>query len=559
MRNVSKKIGLTVCLLMLAIGAMGQLSDVKLRSPFDFDLLLSANFGELRSSHYHSGVDFKTGGVTGKQIRCVADGYICRAKVETGGYGLALYVMHDGYMTVYGHLDRFPAAVAKRVRKYQYDKEQFAVDMHFQPGEFPVKRGELLAYAGNTGYSFGPHLHFEVRDVTGNELYNPLQFYKNKIKDTRAPKATAIAVYPRQGEGVLFGESASRVFELKEGVLGDTIEAWGKIGFGVDVVDYMDNTTNKYGAYRIELLVDGEVLFESQMDNFSFVENKLILSGVDKGREERDEGSFQKLFVAPNNKFGQFRFGENRGWVTIDEERVYCVELCLVDYHGNKKTVKVAVRGNCCDILPMAGIEVLSWRNENVVEAQGASLSVPKGELFDDACLRIGNEEGVCAVTGYYASTGEDVFFRRGAELSLDAGDVNVADRSKLYICKITEKDTSWVGGRYADGKVVGKISSTGVYAVAADTVPPVLSPVNEKEWMKSARLVFDLYDNETKVSSFRGTLNGNFVLFKYSSKERRLTFDFGQENIRRGKHKLKVEVTDAYGNSTVFEKSIKY
>lgn len=559
MKNIAKKIGLTACLLLFAIGAGAQLTDVKLRSPFDFDLLLSANFGELRSNHYHSGVDFKTGGVAGKQIKCVADGYICRAKVEAGGYGLALYVMHDGYMTVYGHLDRFPAAVAKRVRKYQYDKERFGVDMHFQPGEFPVKRGEVLAYAGNTGYSFGPHLHFEVRDASGNELYNPLQFYKNKIKDTRAPKATAIAVYPRQGEGALFGESASRVFDLKEGVLGDTIEAWGEIGFGIDVLDYMDNTTNKYGVYRVELLVDGEVLFESQMDNFSFVENKLILSGVDKGREKRDEGSFQKLFVAPNNNFGEFKFGDCRGWVTIDEERLYSVEFRLLDYHGNKSTIKVAVRGESCDIVPMTGEEVLSWRNENYVETQGASLSVPKGELFDDACLSLCNDTGVCTVTGYYASTGEDVFFRRGAELSLDAGDVNVADRTKLYLCKMTEKDTSWVGGRYADGKVVGKILSTGVYAIAADSVPPVLSPVNEKEWMKSARLVFDLYDNETNVSSFRGTLNGNFVLFKYSSKDRRLTFDFGQENIRRGNHKLKVVVTDAYGNSTVFEKSIKY
>ena len=62
-------------------------------APFDFGLLLSGNFGELRSNHFHSGLDFKTQGVTGKPIRCVADGYISRASVQPGGYGLALYVM----------------------------------------------------------------------------------------------------------------------------------------------------------------------------------------------------------------------------------------------------------------------------------------------------------------------------------------------------------------------------------------------------------------------------------------------------------------------------------
>ena len=559
MKLILRKITLIICILLSAAGANAQFEGVELGSPFDFELLLSANFGELRSNHFHAGVDFKTGGVSGKQIKCVADGYICRAKVEAAGYGLALYVMHDGYMTVYGHLDRFPTDVAKRVRDYQYDKERFEVDLHFQPDEFPVKRGELLAYAGNTGYSFGPHLHFEVRDTTGNELYNPLCFYKDKIKDTRAPKATAVAVYPRQGGGSLFATNSSCVFKLKNGVLADTIEAWGDIAFAVEALDYMDKTSNKYGIYRTELFVDGEKYYESQMDNFSFGENKLILSSVDKGREKRDEGTFQKFFVAPNNPLRELKAGDSRGWVTIDEKRLYNVECHLVDYYGNKSVVNLVVRGDSCDIVQPANDMLLSWRKRNTINVPGASLVIPKGELFDDARLSIVNDEGLCTVSGGYASTGEDVFFHHGAELSLSAGDVPVDDKSKLYICEITEKDTSWVGGKYVDGSVVGTISSQGRYGIASDTVPPVLKPVNEKNWMNNARLVFDLYDNETRVTSFRGTLNGKFVLFKYNRKDKRLTFDFKQENIRSGNHKVKVVVTDAYGNSTVFEKSIKY
>ena len=155
MRYLLNKTVLFLSLLLSVGGSLAQPSlDEGLRSPFDFDILLSASYAELRSNHFHAGLDFKTGGVVGKPIMCVADGYIYRAKVEAAGYGMALYVMHDGFMTVYAHLDRFPDALAKRVRKYQYDKERFEVDMYFSPGDYPVKLGEFLAYAGNTGYSF---------------------------------------------------------------------------------------------------------------------------------------------------------------------------------------------------------------------------------------------------------------------------------------------------------------------------------------------------------------------------------------------------------------------
>ena len=165
MKNILNRITLTLALLLAVVHAFAQpAANEELRSPFDFDILLSASYGELRSNHFHSGLDFKTCGVVGKPIMAVADGYIYRAKVEAAGYGQALYVKHDGYMTVYAHLDLFPDAIAERIRKYQYDNECFEADLYFAPGDYPVTRGEFLASAGNTGYSFGPHLHFELRD-----------------------------------------------------------------------------------------------------------------------------------------------------------------------------------------------------------------------------------------------------------------------------------------------------------------------------------------------------------------------------------------------------------
>ena len=125
-------------------------------SPFDFPLLLSGNFGELRANHFHGGVDFKTQGVVGKPIHCIADGYISRVTVTPGGYGQAVYITHsNGFTSVYGHLHKFMTEVEKVVEDYQYEHETFAVDLTFGPERFPLKQGEVFALAGNEGYSFG--------------------------------------------------------------------------------------------------------------------------------------------------------------------------------------------------------------------------------------------------------------------------------------------------------------------------------------------------------------------------------------------------------------------
>lgn len=555
---------ISLLVLLLCTGALSsraqRLRDVDLHSPFDFDILLSASYAELRSNHFHAGLDFKTGGVVGKPISCVADGYIYRAKVEAAGYGMALYVMHDGFMTVYAHLDRFPDAIAEHVRKYQYDNECFAADVYFAPGNFPVKRGEFLAHAGNSGYSFGPHLHFEVRDSTGTRLYNPLPYYKHLVTDTRAPKATAVAVYPRLGAGSLSASPASGVFKFNDGVLNDTIEAWGDIAFGIEALDYMDGTTNKYGLYSIELSVDGELCFENRMDTHTFSESRLILACVDQARERRGEGTFQKLYRMPNNPFGEYRSAAGRGWVTIDEQRLYNVECRIADFHGNESRYTFVVRGDSCgSVQPLDMPHVLRWNVSNVLETEGARLRIPRNEMFDDACLSIVYDDS-CTISGSCLSTDEDVVFWHGANLLLKVGEgLSDIAPGKLYICKKGAKGNSYVGGKYSKGWLGATIPSQGVYGIAVDTVPPVLAPLDEAAWEKNAKVAFRLDDDETTVSSFRGTLNGKFVLFKYNRKERRLTFDFKEENIKSGTHSLRVEAVDACGNTAVFEKSIKY
>ena len=559
MKGVVNRLLLVVVLAAGAFGVAAQKS-VSFDVPFDFPLLLSGNFGELRSNHFHAGLDFKTQGVTGKPIKCVADGYICRAKVQSGGYGLALYVMHDnGYMTVYGHLEQFPAGVAKRVRDFQYSNEVFEVDMNFTPSEFRVERGEILALAGNTGYSFGPHLHFEVRDSTGNELYDPMTFYKGALRDSRAPQALSVAVYPKRGEGVVNGTAVSKTCKVIDSALTDTIEVWGKVGFGVKALDYMDNTHNKYGVRRIELLVDGVKRFGSELDNFSFDENRLINAWVDYERHINDGEWYQKMFVDAFNPLRAISADDAGGWVTVDEERLYNVECRLSDFHGNTGVCVFVVKGKRSTVQEQQGYTHVLYRGvQNVVDFMGMKLEVPAGELFDNAFLNV-TLVGTGAFSGRYDLGGVAYPLWHGGVLSLRVDDLKGVDPAKLYMKRITKKGGHSVGGKFADGCLVAKVNILGCYEVAADTVPPRVRPVKEAAWARNAKVVLAVADGETSIKSFKGKLNGEFVLFEYSSKNSRLTLDLKKENIRRGVHDIEVSVVDACGNETTYRGCLKY
>ena len=130
------------------------------RSPLDIPLYLSGTFGELRSNHFHSGIDIKTQGVQGKNVYAIADGYVSRIKVSAGGYGKVLYITHpNGTVSVYGHLKKFNKEIEKYVRDLQYKNESFEVETFPEKNLLPVIKSDVIAYSGNTGSSGGPHLH----------------------------------------------------------------------------------------------------------------------------------------------------------------------------------------------------------------------------------------------------------------------------------------------------------------------------------------------------------------------------------------------------------------
>lgn len=531
----------------------------QLRKPMDIPVLLSGNFGELRSNHFHSGIDFKTQGVEGKPIHSVQDGYVSRISVSPWGYGNGLYITHpDGTTTVYGHLQKFSQKITAYLKEKQYEQESFNVNLSLTPEELPVKEGELVALSGNTGSSGGPHLHFEVRDTETEEPMDPIEYYKDLIKDTQAPKIQGIMVYSMPGKGVVNG--SRRKLELKpvtakngKQTLTGKIEAWGEIGLAVKGYDYMDNTSNIYGIKDITLTADSQVIFHSNLDRFAFDESRYLNSFTDFEEWKEHRSFYIKSFVDPGNRL-RFIESLNRGILTIDEPRTYHLTYQLADAFGNTTQLSIRIEGKEQPIpeIDTENTELFHWWSDNRFGAKGIRLTIPKGNLYDDLYFHYSVKEDSTALGTTHILHNKPVAFHKSAKLSLRLQTDTLDNKLQYGIVRLQNGRRSWTGGVYRNGWVDADIKEMGSYTLGQDLVPPTITPLNPATWVSKQAIALRLSDNLSGVQTYRGEIDGQYVLFEMNSKSV-ITYHFDKERLARGKHTLKLVVTDACGNQSTY------
>lgn len=546
--------------IILLAGTTSNIAEAQqLRKPMDIPVLLSGNFGELRSNHFHSGIDFKTQGVEGKPIHSVQDGYVSRISVSPWGYGNGLYITHpDGTTTVYGHLQKFSQKITAYLKEKQYEQESFNVNLNLAPDELPVKEGELVALSGNTGSSGGPHLHFEVRDTETEEPMDPIEYYKDLIKDTQAPKIQGIMVYSMPGKGVVNG--SRRKLELKpvtakngKQTLTGKIEAWGEIGLAVKGYDYMDNTSNIYGIKDITLTADSQVIFHSNLDRFAFDETRYLNSFTDFEEWKEHRSFYIKSFVDPGNRL-RFIESLNRGILTIDEPRTYHLTYKLADAFGNTTQLSIRIEGKEQPIpeIDTENAELFHWWSDNRFGAKGIRLTIPKGNLYDDLYFRYSVKEDSAALGATHILHNKPVAFHKSAKLSLRLQTDTLDNKQQYGIVRLQNGRRSWTGGVYRNGWVDADIKEMGNYTLGQDLVPPTITPLNPATWVSQQAITLRLSDNLSGVQTYRGEIDGQYVLFEMNSKSV-ITYHFDKERLARGKHTLKLVVTDACGNQSTY------
>ncbi|WP_400190504.1 M23 family metallopeptidase [Hymenobacter sp. B81] len=314
--------------------------------------LLAGSMGELRPNHFHGGLDIKTDGGVDRPVYASADGYVSRLKQSSFGYGNVLYITHpNGLVTVYGHLNHFRGPVAQELLRRQYEKQTYELELFFQPGQFPVKRGEVVALSGNTGGSAGPHLHWEVRDAQDNQL-NPLQWGGfPEIQDHVAPTVLGAAVEPLSIDARVQGRFEKRLFTPTGApgsgfVVADTIAAYGTVGLLLQAFDRYDNAWNKNGLQRVDVLVNGRLLHSHLIDGVGFPdESRQINHHVDWDFQQLSGKTFQKLWVDDGNTLPIYRTTADKGRLRVEPGQLYQVEIRLADSYGNTTPLRLVLRG----------------------------------------------------------------------------------------------------------------------------------------------------------------------------------------------------------------------
>lgn len=538
-----------VCGSMMTVQAQGD-GSARFCSPFDFPLQLSANFGELRPNHFHNGLDIKTQGVVGKSIHSVADGYVSRILVSHGGYGQALFITHpNGYTSVYGHVVSFAPQIQKYLREYQYEHETFVCDVRLDKDQIKVKAGDVVALSGNEGSSAGPHLHLELRRNDNGDYVDPMPFFRGYLKDTKAPVASVVGLYPVTGKGAIDGSGRKKIVSVN--TLSKGFTAWGTIYTGIAAKDYMDGTSNFYGVHSVTLYVDSVQVFRSVTDEVSADENRMINGFTDYEELMNSRRLIMRSHKLPGNKLRLLHTGEERGLVTIDKERDYHFMYVLEDNFGNSRRYRFTVRGHKLEIPKQKPdtCKTLYWDKVNVIQEPGMELVVPRGMLYDNAKLHTAVARDSSRLSFEYTLDAGHTPLHGYCKLSIGIRNHALIDSSKYYIQNRVGKWKSSVGGKYERGWMKADIRQWGHFSVAVDTVAPKVVPIGQNLWYSRRDIRFRVSDEQTGIASYKVLVDGKFVLFAL---KKGILVIQDPERIRKGvSHIVEVIVADNCGNIT--------
>ncbi len=544
-------------------------------SPVNFKILLSATFGELRTNHFHSGIDIKTQGAEGKPLFAVADGYISRINVAAGGFGKAIYIDHpNGFTSVYAHCASFGKNIAQYVREEQYKSESFEVNLFPGPEKFPVKKGELIAYSGNSGSSGGPHLHFEIRKTKEEEPVNPL-FFGFSVKDLIKPAIQRLIVYPFGNYSMVSGHKKKKEFELAgwgsgyKIKVGDTIPVSGDIYFGIETFDLANDSDNKTGVLSIELFIDSELVYAHKMESFPFTESRFINSFIDYPYFVKNGRRVQKTRIEPGNKLSVYTTAKDNGIFSFQDNAIHELVYLVKDVSGNTSKLTFHVKSSSVKLSDVIkSIEegnpeiVFDYDDDNDFETDDFRIFIPEGALYDSLHFKYSTGK---PFKGAFSEVHRvhDKYTPLQSFCTLSVKPKTVSDKlkDKLLVARLGSKAGEYtaIGGEWNYGFITAQIRDFGDYVVIADTIAPRITPVNitpGKAIAAQKTIQVKISDNLAGIKTYRATMNGQWILMEYDPKNSLLTYQI-DEHTQVGKNQFKLVVTDSRNNEKVYQASL--
>lgn len=529
--------------------------------PMKIPMVLSGTFGEFRSNHFHAGIDIKTQGREGIEIKASAEGYISRIKVSTYGYGKVLYITHpNGYQTVYAHLKKFAPKIEKFVKEKQYRNEKYEIQFFPKPEDFPVEQLELIGYSGNTGSSGGPHLHFEIRDQLSRPM-NPFLFGLDHAKDTKRPTIRNVYAYTASPNAHINFKQGRTKLKLVKQSNGNfkvpEIKAAGQVFFGVEAYDQLDYAFNKNGYYEVFGNLNGSQLFRSTFNRFSYDETRFLNRMIDFSYYLERKKRIHKLKSYSYNKLDINNIDINNGIISIEDSLDFNYTLKVKDFNGNSTSVQIPIKYSReksieRDTSVVETPYFVKTENAFALDKDLIDIYIPKNALYQDMYLDIDIKGDTIALHDYRVPVHKSI------TLGFDVSAYADEDKEQLYIGRLMPwGKIYYLSTKKKANRFTAKTTEFGKFILAKDTEKPTIKPINfrNKQWLSKFRyLKVRIDDKITGIDSYRATVNGKFILMEYDYKKKTLTYDFNDDVLTETENNFKLVVTDKVGNTAIFE-----
>ncbi len=524
------------------------------RNPLNIPMQLVGNFGELRTNHWHMGLDIRTQQRENLPVYAAAAGYISRVKIEPGGFGRAIYIAHpNGFTTLYAHLNAFTPALDSWIKQQQYQLESWAVDLELPQQLFPVTKGQFIAYSGNTGGSAGPHVHFEIRDTETGKCVNPLLF-GFPVPDAVAPSVTRLAMYDRnrstylQQPQLLALKKSGNQYSLAQSGLIRT--GSNRVSFALSSVDRFSGSSNPNGIMSASVSLDGKTISGFYHDNLGYEETRYMNAQVDYRYYATKKAYLQHISPLPGDQGGAYRY-EGDGVVELNDTEIHDIRIEVRDANGNLSLVTFKIQYDPGIKYAPSQANGNKWAPGllNIFEEESFEAFSTPYSLYDTAMVSYSASGaatgGALTPVHHFMSSSipvhDEITVRLKPQLA-------PTDPDKVIIKNVSGTRTVVQKAVMTKGWASAKFRQFGTYQAFADLQPPTIN-APATNLSRSTRIVFTPRDNFNTIKSFRAELNGKWLRFT-NDKGRSWIYYF-DEHFPRGTHELKVVVEDVAGNVT--------
>ena len=545
----------TITFLSLLINSLllfGQF-EKDLIAPLEIPFSISGTFGEPRSSHFHLGIDIKTQGREGLEVKSISSGSVSRIRISLGGYGKAIYIDHPNKTTsVYAHLKKFAPKIESYIKKFQYENETYTIQKFPKKNQLLIEKGEVIGFSGNTGGSSGPHLHFEIREKNSQKPLNPL-LYNLPVNDLVRPHLQKLFIFYSQENAILNRIQPILLKRVNDSLYKTAmIETSGKIGIGIQMFDRQDYSYSRNGVYSTKVFVNGKIISHYKFDKLIINESKKLYQVIDYKNYIQKRLKIFKLFYKSGNKLNFMNTLVDQGIFKVELGKSYQIIIEIEDFSGNKSTIEGFIEGTENKIKPveLRG-RLIKTDREYSFTFKNKELFFPSKTFFNDVKIELFENKDQIEI-------GPNLFpIANSFEIKFGFNEKDSLRSAQTFIAKKMKKSLVYLPTKLEESKLIAKVNELGVYTLARDSVAPTVMPDNFKknQWLSNYQsLNLKIDDDFSGIKKYRGTINGEWVLFEYEPKRKILTYDFFDKYSEKLKHNLELEVEDNVGNKKIFK-----